>query len=56
MRLDVVAVAATFSLLHQVTRLGEGRNDLIGGALGHIKGGADIAQTRFRMVGDEQER
>ena len=54
--LDVVAVAATISLLHHVAGVGEVDDDPVDGSLGDAEVLAQVAQPRIGLIGDEQQR
>ena len=53
--LDLVAIAAAFSLLDHVAGLGEVGDDGAGAALGDAQGGCDVAQPYPRDAGGGQQ-
>lgn len=55
MALHLIAIAATFSLLEDVTGVGQIVDDGVGVPFGDAEIGRDVAQTYFRIVGDREQ-
>jgi hypothetical protein len=53
--LYLIAIAATLSLLDDVTGVGQIGDDGVGMSLRYAKIGRDVAQAYFRIVGDTQQ-